>query len=61
MKDAYPDDSEQLDLISFLIDDGSLVSYLYSRENFPHFESPMDYLITAEAEVKMAMSKLGRV
>jgi hypothetical protein len=57
--ESYSIDKEQIDLISFRINEGIFLSHLNFRENFPHFKSEMQYLQTGAEQTKKGLEQVN--
>lgn len=56
---SYETDAEQIDLISFRVNEGVFLSHLNSRQRFPNLKSEINYLTTGESQTRQALENAG--
>ena len=57
--ESYSVDNEQIDLISFKVNEGIFHSNLNLRDNFPHLKSEIQYLQTGAKQTKQSLEKVN--
>jgi hypothetical protein len=57
--ESYSVDNEQIDLISFKVNEGIFLSNLNLRNNFPHLKSEIQYLQAGAEQTKQGLEKVN--